>query len=64
IHHKYYIVKGTVAGVPGTSYVATGTHNWTGSALRANDEILVRVSDTGVIGAYDQNFALIWGRTP
>ncbi len=64
IHHKYYIVKGTVAGVPGTSYVATGSHNWTGSALRANDEILVRVSDTGVIGAYDQNFALIWGRTP
>jgi phosphatidylserine/phosphatidylglycerophosphate/cardiolipin synthase-like enzyme len=63
IHHKYYLVKGTYDGVAGTSYAFTGSHNWTGSALRSNDETLVRVAHPPTIDAYHRNFRTIWDRS-
>lgn len=62
VHHKYFIVKGKYAGVAASSLVFTGSHNWTGAALRTNDEVLLRLSHEPVIAAYETDFKKIWAR--
>ncbi|HEV2146113.1 MAG TPA: phospholipase D-like domain-containing protein [Longimicrobiaceae bacterium] len=62
IHHKYYVVYGTYAGTSGAYRLFTGSHNWSGSALRINDEVLLKLYDRTVINAFLGNFGTIWSR--
>ncbi len=62
VHHKYFIVEGTYAGVANSSLVFTGSHNWTGAALRTNDELMLRLTHKPVVDAYKADFAKIWKR--
>lgn len=52
IHDKAFIIKARYAGSSTPRYVVlTGSHNVTGPALRSNDEILTKVTDSK--GFYD-----------
>lgn len=63
IHSKYYIVHGTYAGSTNASRVFTGSHNWTLSALRANDEVILKLWDAGIVNEFNKNFDKIWARS-
>jgi hypothetical protein len=54
LHHKYVIVDAEPFG--GTSYVLTGSHNWSGSAETRNDENTVVVKDNKIANFYLQEF--------
>jgi hypothetical protein len=54
LHHKYAIVDAEPFG--GTSYVLTGSHNWSGSAETRNDENTVIVKDNKIANLYLQEF--------
>jgi phosphatidylserine/phosphatidylglycerophosphate/cardiolipin synthase-like enzyme len=54
LHHKYVIVDAEPFG--GTSYVLTGSHNWSGSAETRNDENTVVVKDNTIANFYLQEF--------
>jgi phosphatidylserine/phosphatidylglycerophosphate/cardiolipin synthase-like enzyme len=62
LHSKEMIYRGNYNGKAGRKIVFTGSHNLSGSALRNNDEILIKVENTGVAGAYDKNFSTMWSR--
>lgn len=64
LHDKEVEVYGTYEGTGGRVQVFSGSHNWTGNALRYNDEVLLRVSDSQ--DAYDalyDHFYDIWNGT-
>lgn len=53
LHSKYLIIEARYNGSAGTRrLVFAGSHNWTGSALRENDETMLRVDDRGVFDAF------------
>lgn len=56
IHSKYLLIDGQYAGVAGRKLVWTGSHNYTGGALRSNDETLLRVDDESVFMSFDADF--------
>ncbi|MFD1325205.1 phospholipase D-like domain-containing protein [Micromonospora sonneratiae] len=56
VHSKYMAIEGTYAGVRDTKLVFTGSHNWSYSALRENDEALLRITSASVHDAYRSNF--------
>jgi len=62
IHSKYYLLRGTYAGSPGAARVFTGSHNWTLSALRLNDEVILKLWEPAVVTAFDGNFEKMWAR--
>jgi hypothetical protein len=61
LHDKGVQLHGTYEGTPGRYQVFAGSHNWTGNALRDNDEVLLRVSDSedAYVAFYD-HFYDIW----
>jgi phosphatidylserine/phosphatidylglycerophosphate/cardiolipin synthase-like enzyme len=59
IHHKYMLVESQYLGAP-RRLVWTGSHNYTGPALRTNDEALLRVDDAKVFTAYLGNWDAMW----
>lgn len=61
-HSKYYLLHGTYAGTRGADRVFTGSHNWTISALRLNDEVILKLWDPAMISAFKANFDKIWRR--
>ncbi len=61
LHSKILIIHGTYTGTPDRGLVWTGSHNYTGPALRGNDETLLKLDDPGVYAAFDANFAAIRG---
>lgn len=66
IHSKYYLVQGTYAGNPNQARVFTGSHNWTLSALRLNDEVILKLWEPDMVQAFNANFEMMWkrGQTP
>jgi hypothetical protein len=54
LHHKYVIVDAEPFG--GTSYILTGSHNWSGSAETRNDENTVIVQNNKIANLYLQEF--------
>jgi phosphatidylserine/phosphatidylglycerophosphate/cardiolipin synthase-like enzyme len=59
IHHKYLLVDAQYAGAR-QRLVWTGSHNYTGPALRQNDETLLRVDDANVFTAFQANWDAMW----
>ena len=60
IHSKYLLVDSRYAGsTTPRRLVFTGSHNWTGPALDANDETLLRVEDDGVYNAFLADWNLV-----
>lgn len=58
LHSKYLLIDAGYAGSTAhRRLVFTGSHNWTGSALRENDETILRVDD----GAVFDGFMADWG---
>ena len=59
IHSKYMAIEGTYAGQKDTKWVVTGSHNYTTSALRENDEAMIRIKSNTIHDQYRANFRLI-----
>ena len=55
LHHKYAIIDAEPFGY--TSYVITGSHNWSSSAENSNDENTVIIQDDQIGNFYLQEFA-------
>jgi len=55
LHHKYAIVDAEPLGY--TSYVITGSHNWSSSAENSNDENTLIIQDDQIANYYLQEFA-------
>jgi hypothetical protein len=64
VHSKYFLMKGYIDGKAAQVRTYSGTQNWLISALRANDENLIRLADPTVFSAFDANFASVWAKAP
>lgn len=56
VHSKNLMIDGMYAGVR-QKLVFTGSHNWSGPALRDNDEAMLRITTPSVYDAFAGNFA-------
>lgn len=63
VHHKYLLVDSQYIGAP-RRLVWTGSHNYTGPALRGNDETLLRIDDPAVFEAFQANWDGMWASLP
>jgi phosphatidylserine/phosphatidylglycerophosphate/cardiolipin synthase-like enzyme len=64
VHSKYLLVQGTYTGTTGQKLVFTGSHNYTLSALRYNDEALLKIDSDVIHDQYAANFNNIWSSVP
>jgi phosphatidylserine/phosphatidylglycerophosphate/cardiolipin synthase-like enzyme len=64
VHSKYLLVQGTYTGTAGQKLVFTGSHNYTLSALRENDEALLKIDSDVIHDQYAANFNNIWNAVP
>ncbi len=67
IHSKYLLIDSaylTGSKHPHRKLVYTGSHNYTGGALRSNDEQLLRVDDATVFDAFARNWDAIRAQIP
>lgn len=55
-HTKYLLVEGTYLGGANKRIVFTGSHTYTVTALKYNDEALLKYEDATVFDAYVKNF--------
>ncbi|MGW1763803.1 phospholipase D-like domain-containing protein [Streptomyces sp. NPDC002073] len=55
-HTKYLLVEGAYKGLKDQKITFTGSHTFTGLALTANDETLLKYEDAAVHDAYRDNF--------
>lgn len=55
-HEKYVLIEGVYYGVKDKKIILTGSHNLSYSALRENDETLLRIADPTLYAAYRRNF--------
>ncbi|GGV94096.1 hypothetical protein GCM10010230_06740 [Streptomyces narbonensis] len=55
-HTKYLLIEGTYYGGVNKKIVFTGSHTYTTTALRYNDETLLKYEDATVFDAYVRNF--------
>ncbi|MQY13318.1 hypothetical protein SRB5_34620 [Streptomyces sp. RB5] len=55
VHSKNWLVDGLYDGVVGR-YLWTGSHNFSGPALRNNDEAMLKIKDAAVYAAFEANF--------
>ncbi|MET7538503.1 phospholipase D-like domain-containing protein [Streptomyces sp. NPDC055059] len=62
IHSKYLLVDGMYDGKR-NKITFTGSQNYTGPALRENDEAIVKVDDDSVHDAYRDHFNRVWNVT-
>jgi phosphatidylserine/phosphatidylglycerophosphate/cardiolipin synthase-like enzyme len=62
VHHKYFIYNGNVEGLGWRKRVFTGSHNWSGDALRMNDEVLVSFEEPSTVNAFEENWNGLWCR--
>jgi phosphatidylserine/phosphatidylglycerophosphate/cardiolipin synthase-like enzyme len=63
VHHKYFLADATYLGAP-RQIVWTGSHNFTGPALRTNDEALLQLEDEAIFEAFEANWNAIWESVP
>lgn len=62
VHHKYFIYNGNIEGQGWKKRVYTGSHNWSGDALRMNDEVLVSFDEPSTVNAFEDNWNGFWCR--
>jgi phosphatidylserine/phosphatidylglycerophosphate/cardiolipin synthase-like enzyme len=55
-HTKYLLVEGTYLGGANKKIVFTGSHTYTVTALKVNDEAMLKYEDAAVFDAYARNF--------
>ncbi|WP_308368752.1 phospholipase D-like domain-containing protein [Streptomyces sp. ISL-36] len=55
-HTKYLLVEGTYLGGKNKKIVFTGSHTYTLTALKYNDETMLKYEDSAVFDAYVRNF--------
>jgi phosphatidylserine/phosphatidylglycerophosphate/cardiolipin synthase-like enzyme len=55
VHSKNMLINGMYAGTVQT-VMFTGSHNWSGPALRNNDESMLRITTDSVYNAFESNF--------
>ncbi|WP_051844680.1 phosphatidylserine/phosphatidylglycerophosphate/cardiolipin synthase family protein [Streptomyces globisporus] len=55
VHSKNWLISGMYAGSV-QKVMWTGSHNWSGPALRDNDEAMLRVTTPSVYDAFEANF--------
>jgi hypothetical protein len=60
VHDKYMIVEGGYDGRPDQKIVFTGSHTYTESALRSNDETVLKYIDDDIYDAYRAQFATVY----
>jgi len=53
MHHKFCVIDGR--------RVLTGSFNWNNTAELVNDENLISLDDPAIVGAYQTEFAELWG---
>ncbi|KOG30401.1 phospholipase D-like domain-containing protein, partial [Streptomyces resistomycificus] len=58
VHSKYLLIDGKYAGAV-NKLVWTGSHNYSGPALRENDEALLKIDSTTVHDRYVANFTAV-----
>ncbi|MFF4658611.1 phosphatidylserine/phosphatidylglycerophosphate/cardiolipin synthase family protein [Streptomyces sp. NPDC001381] len=58
VHSKYLLIDGKYAGTV-NKLVWTGSHNYSGPALRENDEALLKIDNTAVHDQYAANFSAV-----
>ena len=59
-HHKYALIDAKPAGINSDPMVITGSHNWTNTAERVNDENTLIIHDAAVANIYLQDFEARW----
>jgi phosphatidylserine/phosphatidylglycerophosphate/cardiolipin synthase-like enzyme len=59
VHHKYLLVDGTYAGAAG-QLVWTGTQDFTASALRSNDEAILRLEGAAIHGRFSADWSAMF----
>jgi phosphatidylserine/phosphatidylglycerophosphate/cardiolipin synthase-like enzyme len=59
VHSKYLLVNADYLGRR-QRLVWTGSHNYTGPALRGNDEALLKIDDRAVYDAFRANWQRAW----
>jgi cysteine-rich repeat protein len=65
VHSKYMIIDARYGeGATVEHLVFTGSHNYTGPALRRNDEALIRVADADIYQAFWDNWQAIRAQLP
>ena len=66
VHSKYLLIDAPISGSPlgplPVQMVVTGSHNFTGPALRRHDEILFEIPDAGLHAAYLENWTMLRAR--
>jgi len=55
IHAKFMLIKGTWNGKPNSEVIVTGTHNFTGNALKVNNEVILLLRNNTLFSDY-QNY--------
>jgi hypothetical protein len=58
-HEKLMIIRGNFGGVPATTKVWTGSHNWSDGAL-GRDDLIVQIDDETVGQQYVDAFRTMW----
>ncbi|MEW2622983.1 phospholipase D-like domain-containing protein [Streptomyces sp. NPDC048106] len=58
VHSKNWMIDGMYAGTV-QKVMWTGSHNWSGPALRNNDEAMLRVTTPSVYSAFEANFQAV-----
>ncbi|MGW6204275.1 phospholipase D-like domain-containing protein [Streptomyces sp. NPDC055089] len=58
VHSKNWMVDGMYAGTV-QKVMFTGSHNWSGPALRNNDEAMLRITTPSVFDAFEANFQAV-----
>jgi phosphatidylserine/phosphatidylglycerophosphate/cardiolipin synthase-like enzyme len=60
IHSKYMLIGGKYADIADARIVITGSHNYTQTSLRRNDETLLRFDLPPIYEQYLSNFSAMW----
>ncbi|MEV0092315.1 phospholipase D-like domain-containing protein [Streptomyces sp. NPDC050738] len=58
VHSKNLMINGMYDGSV-QQLAWTGSHNWSGPALRNNDESMLKISNTSVVSAFEANFSAV-----
>ena len=62
VHSTYLLVDAPYYDGTSRKLVWTGSHNYSYSALRRNDEVLLKIRDRGIYQAFLQNWRLMRNR--
>jgi len=60
MHSKYLLIDGKYADSAESKIVITGSHNYTQTSLRRNDEALLRLDAPAIHAQYASNFSRAW----